>query len=584
MVSQLSRITAVSAAALMVTGLLAAAVPVAEATNTAESGVLRRAETVLETTDGIQASHVSLLAPMPAGTPPHTAACDSIGYMRYRSADGPADPQKADSVVVAQQGTFGNAYNSDSVARNTVRAARSAGRAIEYWTLARRGNCLNDDTGFDAAKKAGDYRVAVDYYYRGKEVDGRKFAGFTAVRDDPFTAELGLERTLRDQYDLMLHELPDQRIRQSKVFCDGISMGGLVTGLFASWDFDGNPATTADAGHNQCAGFIAQDTFLPSDPLSLKADPVLALVSGLLVGKTHQAVSAGFRNGTLPRTLDGLPVTPPAYFHLQRMAGLAAHLAPGRESDLLRSVPKDPALETLLNVVHAPSYLDFLAGTNGIRDFRHTNEALLGTLVDNNSANIGLLHVNVGAIAGGPLRPRTFPLPGGLSTVPVIGELLSVVAGPEKRVAPASRTALYTWRNYNDVAGVPFTSPGQEVSDIRDLARQLAQGSPIGYWEENFPLKLLADIILAFGGARDGELANIRYENAARNTTKPTLTVLAGNSPVRTVSAILLPKKTITVPGYSHIDVINAAAVQNDGRLDPSGRHVADFVIANTTR
>nr|WP_052478658.1 hypothetical protein [Kibdelosporangium sp. MJ126-NF4]CEL19789.1 FIG00863064: hypothetical protein [Kibdelosporangium sp. MJ126-NF4]CTQ97014.1 FIG00863064: hypothetical protein [Kibdelosporangium sp. MJ126-NF4] len=582
MVSQLSRITAMSAAVLTATGLLVAAVPMTSAA--AESRVRDRTETVLETTDGIRVSHVSLLAPMPAGTPPHPAACDSIGYMRYRTADGPTDPQRAESVVVAQQGTFGNAYNSDSVARNTVRAAQRAGHAIEYWTLARRGNCLNDDTGFDAAKKTGDYHVAVDYYYRGKEIGGRKFAGFTAVRNDPFTAELGLERTLRDQYDLMLHELPDQGVRQSKVFCDGISMGGLVTGLFASWDFDGDPNTTADAGHNQCAGFIAQDTFLPSDPLSLKADPVLATVSNLIVGKTHEVVSAGFRNGTLPRTLDGLPVTPPAYFHLQRMAGLAAHLAPGQESDLLRSVPKDPSLETMLSVAYAPSYVDFLAGTNGIRDFRYTNEALLGTLVDNNSANIGLLHVNVGALAGGPTRPRTFPLPGGLNVIPVFGDLLSVVTGPEKRVAPASRTALYTWRNYNDVAGVPFTSPDQEVSDIRDLARQLAQGSPIGYWEENFPLKLLADIILAFGGARDGELANIRYENAARDTTKPTLTVLAGNSPVRTVSAIFLPKKTITVPGYSHIDVINAAAVQNDGTLDPSGRHVADFVIANTSR
>ena len=484
-------------------------------------------------------------------------------------------------MVIAQQGTFGNAYNSDSVARNTVNAALAEGRKIEYWTLARRGNCLNDDTGLDAALRAGDYHVALDYYYRGKEVDGRRFAGFDAVEQQPFLADLGLARTVRDQYELMRHELPDQQVRQRKAFCTGISMGGLVTGLFASWDFDGDPATTDDAGYNQCAAFAAQDTFMPSDPVLLKSDPALAFVSNLLIGTTHQAASAAFRSGALPRTLSSIPALGPKQFNLQRIAGLAAYLAPDAESDVLAAVPKDPVTELGLRILYAPSYTEFAAGVNGLRDFRYTNEALLGMLVDNNSANLGLTQVSIGALSGGPVRPKTFPLPGEASDIPIVGGLLSVVAGPSPRVAPLDRRALYTWRNYDDVHGVSFTAPDQEATDIHDLSRQLAQGSPIGYWENNFPVKLLADIIFAFGGARDGELADIRYENAATDTDKPTLTVLAGNSSVRHASAIFLPGDAKVVPGYTHIDTINAAAVQNNGGPDLSAQYLADFVIAN---
>lgn len=575
-----SRLTVVLVAAASVAAGLAVVVP-AGAVPVEATGITGRTETILATDGRIQVSHVSLTSPLPDAAP-HPAACDAIGYLRYRDLDGPSDPQRADAVVVAQQGMFGNAYNSDSVARNTVRSAIAAGRHVEYWNLARRGNCLNDDTGFDAALEAGDYHLALDYYYRGKSIDGRRFAGYDAVENLPFVADLDLERTVRDQYDLMRHELPDQHVRQSKAFCTGISLGGLVTGMFAAWDFDGDPATTADAGHNQCAGFVAQDTFLPSDPIMLKSDPALAFVSNLLVGTTHQAATKAFENGTLPRTLAGIPAIGPDSFHLQRVAGLAAHLDPNAETDVLDYLPNDPVTKLGERIQYAPSYTEFVSGVNGLRSFRYTNEALLGTLVDNNSVNIGLFQVSVGALDGGPVRPKTFPLPGQVSQVPIVGGLLSAVSGPSPRVAPLSRRALYTWRNFDEVAGVPFTSPDQESTDIRDLARQLAQGGPIGYWEENFPVKLFADLIFAFGGARDGELANIRYENAAQDTTKPTLTLLAGNSAVRHASAIFLPDNAVTIPGYTHIDTINAAATQNNGGPDPSGQLLADFVLAHS--
>jgi hypothetical protein len=38
----------------------------------------------------------------------------------------------------------------------------------------------------------------------------------------------------------------------------------------------------------------------------------------------------------------------------------------------------------------------------------------------------------------------------------------------------------------------------------------------------------------------------------------------------------------VTLPGFTHIDTIDAAAVQNNGQLDPCGQYVANFVLAHT--
>src|SRR5690606_536808 len=73
---------------------------------------------------------------------------------------------------------------------------------------------------------------------------------------------VGLEQTLRDQYDLLRHEIPDAGVRRSKVLCGGHSLGGFITGYFAEWDFDGDPSTTEDAGYNQCGGYFALDTVI----------------------------------------------------------------------------------------------------------------------------------------------------------------------------------------------------------------------------------------------------------------------------------------------------------------------------------
>lgn len=558
------------AAALTVAAGLSLAVP----SSATESG---RTETAIGSADGVRVSNVRLRSPLPAEVPAHPAECDYMSYNRYRAEDGPDDPQRADSVWVMQPGAWGTAGNQDSVARNTVRAAALKGRRVEVWNLGRRGNCATDNTGLEAGWKAHDGRVAFDYYYRGKEIDGKRFEGFKSDKDLAYLGYIGVKQVVTDQYELMRRELPDARFRKTRTFCGGPSMAGLITGIFGAWDFDGNPGTTGDAGYNQCAGFIALDTLISSDPVGLRTNPLFKVVTDKTTGLAYPEIVKGIKNGTLPRTFGFLPLISPQALNLYKMAGIGAYYAPGAETDLHRRLPG--SLDPTLRLAFSRTYGDFLTGANGIRDFRFTNAALLGELTDNNTTNLGLLQVSQGALAGGPVGAKTFPLPGEAANIPVAGGLLSAVSGVSPRVGPLSRSALYTWRNYDDVRGVPYTSPAEEVSDQRDLARQLGSG-PIGYWEDYFPFRVIADFGLALAGSRTGDLAAIRHAEQVK--AKPTFTLAADASAIAGVLRPFMPKDALRVPHYTHIDSVNAAWRQNDGKPEPVSRAIADFMSNNS--
>ncbi|MCM6772061.1 hypothetical protein NDR87_02785 [Nocardia sp. CDC159] len=537
-----------------------------------------RQERELSTRDGIVTSYVSLALPLPPNAPPHPANCDRVGYLRYRPVDGPAEATAAEHVVVQQQGMFGGAVNSASVAFNTVRSARAMGQKIEFWSLARRSTCLDEIRGFDHALQTGNYLDAVDYYFNGKPIDGQVSPGFKTSEQLPVLDFMGLERVVRDQYEVMLHEIPDQAERARKYVCAGISLGGLVTGLFSDWDFDGRP------GADQCAAFAAQDTMVSSDPVAIQNTPLLADLTDAIVGPTNSVVQAGFRGDIMPRVFGGTPILGSRGFMILRLAGLAAHLDPDGESQLLAHLPREFDVEATLNYLLAPSWAAFASnganGEGGVRDFRFTNTALLGMLLDNNSNNFQLLQQSVGALSGGPVQEKTFPNPGELTQLPLFGNFLRISAGPQKRVFPTDRSALYTWRNYDDVRGVSFTSPNHEVADIRDAARQLATGSPGAYWETYFPLRLTVDIGAGYGGARSGSMAGLRYAGMSR--VKPNFIAWAGDSAIQFTVGSFFPipasAHMVTLPGYNHVDTIAAAAVQNDGQPDYSGELLARFI------
>ena len=210
----------------------------------------------------VRESLVRRLRPAPAGgrRPSAGVRLDRVPALpQCRRARG---GERADAVMVIIPGFLGGAGSFDQVARNTVRRAAQRGRAIEYWSLDRRANCLEDDTGTRAAARAGDATIAWDYYWGGKPVNGRTFAGFVSPQDAAFLGEFGLQRTMEDWYEVLRTGIPGQPRRARKVICGGHSLGGPLTAAFASWDFDGDPGTRRDAGYKQCAGLVGLDTTL----------------------------------------------------------------------------------------------------------------------------------------------------------------------------------------------------------------------------------------------------------------------------------------------------------------------------------
>ncbi|MGW1668032.1 hypothetical protein [Streptomyces sp. NPDC002324] len=552
-------------AVLLSVGALTGAAPDAR-------GAQARTETAVASTSpvaGVTETMVRVRAPLPASFGARPAACDWLSYLRYRSAGGPAASADADRILVAQPGILEGAGAFDSVARNTVARAAAQGRHIEFWALDRRSNCLEDRTGI----ASGDQHTAVDYYYRDKRVAGRTFEGYVGNADLGWTAKLGIERTVRDQYDLLTAELPDQRVREEKVLCGGHSLGGVITGYFATADFDGDPATTADAGHRQCAGYFALDTTVSTS---------LADLSGSIpddtnlpdVGLGYGAVQAGLDSGLLPRSLSAPVLLNPETMTLLAIAGVGALQNPGGEADLPRYLPPNTNIEVTNRFLFSKDTATFLAGSPTVKDFRLSNEAVLGALMDDHSVPLAFLQSSVGFFDGGPVVDKNFPAANGSDAQPAL-------FGTEYKAIPGRPGGpLYTWRNYDRVGdaddpgyrsadGTPFTGAGKEVTDIQELARSMAQ-QPLDFTEQYFPTKLVTDLQLA--GSPQVKRLVVHPDGL---TADPTLTVLAGDGLLAgRVPADLHP---VVADGYQHLDVLTAAPAQNDGRPEPVSTSLTEF-------
>jgi hypothetical protein len=552
-------------AVLLTAGALTAVTPGAQAQDA-------RTETPVRTTapaDGVTESMVRVKVPLPTSFGARPAACDWLSYLRYRSADGPAASADADRILVAQPGILEGAGAFDSVARSTVARAAEQGSHIEFWALDRRSNCLEDRTGI----ASGDQHTAVDYYYRGKQVAGRTFAGYVGNDRLGWMARLGIEQTVRDEYDLLAAELPDPSLRKDKVLCGGHSLGGVITGYFAAADFDGDRATTADAGYNQCAGYFALDTTVSTS---------LGDLSGSIpddtnlpdIGLGHGAVQAGLDSGLLPRSLSAPVLLNPETMTVLAIAGLGAVQAPGAEADLPRYLPANANIRTTNRFLFSRDAATFLSGTPALEDFRLTNEALLGTFMDDHSVPLAFLQSSVGFFDGGPVADKNFPAANG-------GDDRPGLFGTEYKAIPAQPDGpLYTWRNYDRVGdpddpghrsadGTPFTSAAKEVTDIQELARSMAE-QPLDFTEQYFPTKLVTDIQLST--SPQVKRLVVHPEGLTAN---PTLTVLAGDGLLAgRVPADLDP---VVAEGYQHLDVLTAAPVQNNGRPEPVSHNLARF-------
>lgn len=548
---------------------------------------------------GVTMSYVRLYEPLPAalGAP---EGCDWIGYLRFRDSGGPSDASGADAIVVNMPGFLGGASLSDSLAGNVIRRAAARGKHFELWALDRRANCLEDSTGLGAAQHAHDYHVALDYYYKGSAIADQRFAGYKTSDEVPFLSEFGLAQTMRDEYAVIANGVPDPATRARKVFCGGHSLGGSLTGAFASWDFspaDAAPGDARYAGYSQCAGFIGLDTTV-SNNLGGGSKQVGAKGDALYTAET-----AGLRAGAIPRLAASLPVLNPEVFELSGIMALAAAQAP-EGSALLGEIPHTENADLLLRFLLSENAAAFATGTPDPRSYRLTNAALLGTFADDNSEPIAGLQASLGTYDGGPVVEKDFPLPSLLPDLPFVGPALAGVLADTIVTPGGSNTRLmipataggplYHWRNHDrvgaadapqqlDTLGHQFTTPDSEVTSMSQFAASLYDGATDA-WEQYFPMRLLLDDVAFLGGARTGDLAAVRHEDGP--AMRPYLELIAGEGVATeaeygSVEPGIEPRRRVVLPGYNHLDVATAADLQNsgaEGGSDAIVRFVLDVI------
>jgi hypothetical protein len=513
----------------------------------------------------VRESYVRLHDPLPEGTAPHPEACDWIAYSRWRNAKGPKKATKAHSVIVLMPGFLGGATTFDMVARNAIRTAAARKRNIEVWGLDRRANCLEDLHGVHAAARAKSIQPAFDYYYGGKEVEGRRFPGFTSNEDGKVVSDFGLERTVRDWYSVITREYPGQAKRAQRMICGGHSLGGPLTAAFASWDFDGDPKTTEDAGYNQCAGLVGFDTTVELDG------------SGGGAAGGGAASDLVTRSGGAP-FVNAPPLTP-GTIQLTTIAGVGAYYTPDAETDFNKQIPNTPEYEITLRALYSRDAVNFATGNPSPRDFRLTSATVFGSIFDDNSAGLSFLRASLGFVTGGPLVDKNFPAP---------DPTLALTASTEP---------LYTWQDYTQVGkdgapvalnsrGEPYTNRDSEATSIHDMARNFFDG-PTNFVEQYFPTRLLTDVVAAEGGDRSGSFAGLKHDGPAM---KPILLIQAGDSDdndgADSGPAFTGAKpndkplsREIIIPGYNHLDVTSAARQQTDGHTEISSAKLALFAM-----
>jgi len=556
---RVSRVAALAVLAVPYVALACAQADTAQAdTGRAETAVVSGSPVT-----SVAESVVSVRIPLPASAGRHPAACDRLSYLRWHPAAGPADYHRADRILIAQPGIFEGAAAFDSVARDTVAAGLRQGRHVEFWAISRRSNCLIDRTGEQAALRAGDPHVALGYYYDGAKIGGRTFAGYLGSAQARWLGHVGVAQTVQDEYDLITHELPSVAYRHKRLFCGGHSLGGIITGYFADWNFAGK------RGYDQCAGWFALDSVIaPQAPgLTEQIVPTGVVPANSTAGQVNRALA----DGTLPSIL-ALPVLiNPETENLLGIAGLYARLNPNAVSDLNTLVPHNLNLDTTLRLLFSQDYAHFITGTPNPRDFKLTNAAVLGSLLDNNSEPLAFLQASFGFFQGDGVKDKDFPVPGALT-----GSLsfLANLFGSDPKAVPTKTGPLYSWLNADQVGSESssYTTRAQEVTDTAEMARSFSE-APLDFTEWYFPTKLITDLYLPGNDIS----SHFRYPNGVAH--RPTLQIKAGSG--ISFGTKQYPNTTLVVaPHYHHLDVLTASPDQPGGQPETVSTHLLRFVLA----
>ncbi len=555
-------------------------------------------------------------SPLPAewGAPPE---CNEIHLLRFRPSDGStldptnkaqANAATTDAMLVMLPGILEGANGFEYIARQLVYTAKVKDQKnIEAWAIDRRNNTLEDLTGLnyleDQLNKhqlTMDEAVStfVDYYYKGQPINGKTFKGWYANQDLPFLSEFGLKLDTEDVFKVIQTLVPDPAVRRKKVFVGGHSMGGLMASNFVGWDLDGNPATTDDAGYNNCAGMFGLDTVL--NTVGGIGDSILGMMPEWLVdaaknlGETvYGGLVDGLRDGAYPVILNSGPIVPAESMDLLEAIAMAAYYDPNGEDTYISEVPFSENMKLLMRFLYSKDNDTFMLGTPDITDFRFTNQALLGVLFDDSYVPVSLIQNSMGFLAGGPVVEKEFPK-WPVGAIPMTQRMLSTGAqfiandaGPADNLGTGP---LYSWVNfdqigkssdpdYKDTTGqTTYTTMENEVTDINDVARALFKG-PLNLTESYFSMRLGVDI---FGAALPwAPKYGLNFLHGDKLIDMPQIVFITEQGVMADQGFDGLPGEKHFLKGYNHLDVLMASA--NTSARRPSGvvESLIDFVLKN---
>ena len=542
-------------------------------------------------------------------------ACDEIHFLRFRPADGSTldavDPSRVnaeatDAMLVMLPGVFEGANGFEYLGRQLVYMAKvQDGLNMEVWAVERRNNRLEDLSAvnfIEGELAAGQLTTQegvetfVGYHYDGQSVNGHTFDGWYVNEDLPFLSEFGLRLDTEDVFTVIQTLVPDPEVRREKVFVGGHSMGGPMTVYFVGWDLDGDPATTYDAGYNNCAGIFGFDTSLAPmsgtfGAFSFALPPAIAGKAEITAGDFSAAL-AELRNGTSAVVLNSPPLLGAESMDLLEATAMAAYFDPDSEATYMRDVPWSGDMQLLLNLMHSLDLMAFMLGVPQVRDFRYTNEAMLGVMFDDSFAPIGMIQNSMGFLEGGPVVEKDFPVYP-LNAIPGISGMLG--KGPYYIANDAGPSyfelgdgPLYSWVNFDEIGDASdpdytdttgettYTSMENEVADIQDVARVIFKG-PLNLVEWYFSVRLLADFQAA--GTPFGPEFGLDFLHGDEVVEMPQVLFLAGEGTHTGDDGQV--GVVYHLAGYNHMDVLTASANTTTRRPNEVIRPLIDFIVDN---
>ena len=289
-------------------------------------------------------------------------------------------PRKADRVLVLMPGTIGGAGDFTLIARDLVKRVDD----LQVWAIDRRSQVLEDTSVFAAAL---DGEASLDEafdYYLGWLTNGGIPADHFDLLDAgtvPFAREWGMKTALDDARRVV--KAAGRKGRE--VILGGHSLGASLTAAYAAWDFNGRP------GYKSVDGLVLIDGGLLG-----------SFVDGYTLAEAQQQI-ADLETSNPFADLLGIGF-PEAAGLFAEIGGIQARLSPTGPATELQAYPLLPD--------------EFDPGVPV------TNRALVGHAFDRDTspADLGLLHVNAGGLAGSG-DPRDW-VDGGVTPVARLAQFL----------------------------------------------------------------------------------------------------------------------------------------------------------------